>query len=218
MTEPRNAPLRPGHRFEREEVTSLAGPGPLAAPFYSLILCGRSETALARLAAARGAALREGAWDVVAELSELTCEAYFWRGQYAQALDWHHQAVELRPELAEAGRNSVPAMLREQGELAQAEALARRNVAALAVAGDDWAVPYARLLLGSVLASAARQQPCSNTAPWCGRCSATWALSRRRPPGKRHGNCSPEPAPAARLAKARFSHGSVRVQGLFIYV
>lgn len=131
----------------------MPGPGPAVAPFYSLLLSGRIDLTLQRLAAARGAAMREGQWDVVGQLSELTGEAHYIRGEYALAMDWYRQAAELVPELAEQGRNSITAILRDQGELEQAEAYGRRHLAAMAAAGDGWGLPYARLQLGMVLAA-----------------------------------------------------------------
>lgn len=119
-------------------------------PFHSLLLTGRTEAALQRLAAARAAAMREGEWDLVGLLSDLTGEAHYIRGEYGLALDWYHQAAELVPELEDRGRNSITAILRDQGELEQAAAYGRRHVAAQEAAGDQWGLPYACLQLGSV--------------------------------------------------------------------
>ncbi len=122
-------------------------------PFHNLLLAGRSDIALQRLGAARSAAMREGQWDLVGLLSDLTGEAHYIRGEYALALDWYRQAAELVPELAEQGRNSITAILHHQGELEQAVGYGRRHVAALE-ASDDWlGLPYACLQLGGVLAA-----------------------------------------------------------------
>lgn len=134
----------------------MHGPGLAVAPFYNLLLAGRVELALSRLATARAAAMREGEWELVGLLSELTSEAHYVRGEYALALDWHRQAAELAPELAERGRNSITAILLDQGELEQAEAYGRSHVAALAAAGDTWGLPYAHTQLGSVLVALGR--------------------------------------------------------------
>lgn len=134
----------------------MDGPGPIVSPFYSLLLAGRVESAQARLAAARTAAMRDGQWDLVALLSELTSEAHYIRGEYSLALDWHRQAAELAPELADGGRNSITAILLDQGELAQAETYGRRHLAALAAAPDPWGLPYAHAQLSNVLVALQR--------------------------------------------------------------
>lgn len=85
-------------------------------------------------------------------------ETYFGRGEYGAAMEWYREAFKLDPLLETTGCHSVVAILRDQGHLAEAEALGRRCLEALRTRADLTASSSAHFLYATICSEQGRAE------------------------------------------------------------
>ncbi|HYF92158.1 MAG TPA: BTAD domain-containing putative transcriptional regulator [Symbiobacteriaceae bacterium] len=110
------------------------------------------ERATALWETARG----RGDRPLMAAVAMLQAEIEMNLGDYALASEWFRQAFEIDPMLELTGAHSKALLLRDQGRLEEAEALAQRCLAARAGRGDLTAMAMGHLTYGMVLLARAR--------------------------------------------------------------
>ncbi len=72
------------------------------------------------------------------------------RGEFGEATEWYRQAFAADPQLETTGTHSLIFLLRDQGQVDEAERLARRTLAAFEGGGDLRALAYSNLQYGAV--------------------------------------------------------------------
>jgi DNA-binding SARP family transcriptional activator len=77
-------------------------------------------------------------------------ELYYCRGEYAQALDWYGRAFEADPLLKTTGCHSMVAILRDLGQLEEAEEAGQGLIAGCRSRGDLQALSYAHCQYAAV--------------------------------------------------------------------
>ncbi|MDF2626974.1 MAG: hypothetical protein K0R39_805 [Symbiobacteriaceae bacterium] len=115
-----------------------------------MLYCDHPPAARERATVVWDAARGRGDRPVMAAAAMLLGEISVVLGQYALATEWYRQAFEIDPMLELAGAHSKVILLRDQGRLDEAEALARRCLEARANRGDLTALAMAHLTYGEV--------------------------------------------------------------------
>ncbi|HWI64450.1 MAG TPA: HEAT repeat domain-containing protein, partial [Symbiobacteriaceae bacterium] len=121
-----------------------------------LFLLGEFRAAQALLSATWDSARGRGNPALVGATALLMGDTYYGLGEYDQALEWYRQGFEADPALETTGNCAKAFILRDQGFLAEAEALARRCVEACTGRGDLQALSFAKLQYGWMCAWAGR--------------------------------------------------------------
>lgn len=111
----------------------------------SLFLQGEFRSAQTLLGRLWDDARGRGDQAVMGAVALLTGETYYGLGEYAQATEWYRVAFSTDPQLEVTGTHSLPFVLRDQGFMDEAEALARRMVAATSTGADLQAHSFARM-------------------------------------------------------------------------
>lgn len=111
----------------------------------TLFLQGEFREAQARLERLRDDARGRGDQGLAGAAALLTGETYYGLGEYDQATEWYRIAFSADPRLEVHGTHSLPFVLRDQGFIDEAEALARRMVAATSAGTDLQAQSFARM-------------------------------------------------------------------------
>jgi len=97
-------------------------------------------------------------------------------GTFGQAMEWYRRAFEADPILETVGGHTMIFILKEQGFLAEAEALGRRCLRALADWGDLWALFWVHLQYGAVCADLGRLDEAARHYREAERISTTFAV------------------------------------------
>jgi len=139
----------------------------------SALLLGDLEWAMSSLAQVWEKARGLGDRALLGAVALLRGEAHYCRGEYGQAWEWYRQAFEADPLLETTGTYSGPTILRDQGYLGEAEALARRCIAALQPRGDLQALAYAHAQCGAVLTDLGRYDEAEEHLLEAERCGIT---------------------------------------------
>ncbi len=111
-----------------------------------LTLLGELESAAVLLNDALAAAEREGESGIVAHLAEKLGELYYFKGEYARAVEVHQRAVEMAPDpqrLTYSIRDNIAIIYRDWGDLDQALEYARKSIETKESLGLVEALPYA---------------------------------------------------------------------------
>ncbi len=121
-----------------------------------LYMAGEFRTSQARLLPLWEDARGRGNRPLMGAVALLYGETHYGLGEYTHALEWYRQAFAADPSLEHGGTHSMVLILRDQGLLAEAEALGRRCVEACSRGGDLQALSFARLQYGHVCAELGR--------------------------------------------------------------
>ncbi|HYF93496.1 MAG TPA: BTAD domain-containing putative transcriptional regulator [Symbiobacteriaceae bacterium] len=108
------------------------------------------RAALTRVQALWDAVRGRGDRALAGPVALLVGETHYILGEFGDAMEWYHRAFQADPQLELYSGHSMVLLLRDQGHLDEAEALARRCVAAGTQRGDLQALTYAHMYYGAV--------------------------------------------------------------------
>lgn len=121
-----------------------------------LMLVGEVQAATERLAPLWESARSSGDRQFTGLVALLRGEVHYCRGEYAAALDWYGRAFEADPLLKTTGCHSMVLILKDLGQLEEAEELGQRFIAGCRSRGDLQALSYALCQYASVCAELGR--------------------------------------------------------------
>jgi DNA-binding SARP family transcriptional activator len=115
------------------------------------LLLGEVKGPKERLARLWDEARSSGDRGLTGAVALLFGETHYGLGEYGQSMEWYRQAFEADPAQETLGTHSLAAILKDLGQLEEAEALARRCLEARRADGDLQALTYALEQYGVVL-------------------------------------------------------------------
>ncbi|HWI64891.1 MAG TPA: hypothetical protein VNT75_23935, partial [Symbiobacteriaceae bacterium] len=115
-----------------------------------LMLMGELRQAMERLGPLWDSVRSSGDRPLTGLVALLWGEVHYCLGTYARALDWYAQAFEADPVLKTTGCHSMVAILKDMGQLEEAEEIGQRLIAGCRSRGDLQALSYAHCQYAAV--------------------------------------------------------------------